>query len=51
MNAAPPLLRCRTDDLPFPDRIPIWCDVFGRVLLKLDFSPVCGRPFRQAADM
>jgi AraC-like DNA-binding protein len=51
MTAVPRLIRCSTEDMPIRDRIPIWCDVFGRVLLKLNFGPVAGRPFRQAADM
>jgi AraC-like DNA-binding protein len=51
MNAARPLLRCSTDDLPVRDRIPIWCEVFGRVLLKMEFRPVAERPFLQSAEM
>ncbi len=45
------VLRWSTDDLPVNDRLPIWCDVFGRVLMKMDFEPVADRPFRQVGSV
>jgi AraC-like DNA-binding protein len=51
MVAIPPLLRYSTDDLPVRDRIPFWCEVFGRELIKLDFQAVAGRRFRQSGRL
>ncbi len=44
-------LRWSSDDLPVADRLPIWHDVFGRALMKVDFEPVPDRPFRQVGSI
>jgi AraC-like DNA-binding protein len=46
-----PPARFSTDDLPIRDRLPIWCDVFGRMLFNVDFDPIPGRDFRQAGSL
>src|SRR5262249_31529892 len=49
--AAAEWMRLSTDELPERDRFPFWCEVFGRLITRINFEPVVGREFRQAVSM
>lgn len=34
-----------TSDLPVPDRVPIWREVYGKTILRLDVEPLADRKF------
>lgn len=38
-------LRFSTKDLPARDRVPMWREVYGRAILRLDIDPLADRPF------
>jgi AraC-like DNA-binding protein len=44
-------LRFSTDDLPEHDRLPMWREVFGRTVVKMDMEPIGDGPFRSRADI
>jgi AraC-like DNA-binding protein len=45
--SAPDTIELSTDDLPERDRWPIWYEVFGRKIVKLQMGVANSRPFRQ----
>src|SRR5262245_45710603 len=44
-------LRLATADLPERDRMPIWREVVGRKIMRLDMTPAADHPFRSELFM
>jgi AraC-like DNA-binding protein len=44
-----PVFRFSTASYPAHERVPAWCEVFGRALLKIDITPRSSEAFRASA--
>jgi AraC-like DNA-binding protein len=51
VNERPAGFHFSTDDLPTKDRLPVWREVFGRMIGRMDFEVAGDRPLRQTVDV